>query len=95
MKMTRQHKIAITGIVLVAVAISIIAFATVQAETIKVAAVVGDLYAGDHIVIRLYGTPNMLLDGRGSVYIDGKNLGSFNYALFEKDCGEIVIYIWK
>jgi hypothetical protein len=95
MKMTRRQKIASIGVVLIVVAISIVAFATVQAETTKVAAVVGDLYAGDHIVIRLYGTPNILLDGRGSVYVDGKNLGSFNYALFEKDSGEIVIYVWK
>lgn len=95
-KMRKRIKIAITTtIMLLLIVVSIVMFAIAQAETTKTAAAVGDLYTGDHIVIKLYGAPNMPLDGRGYVYIDSDSIGYFNYAFVEKDCGEIIIYIWK
>jgi predicted acyltransferase len=85
---------AITAVLLLII-VSIAAFAVVQAQTKKTAATIGDLYTGNHIVIKLCAAPDIPLSGRGYVYVDGENLGLFNYALWERYTGVVVIYIWK
>jgi hypothetical protein len=92
----RTKIIAISTTTIILAIISIAVFVTAKAETIKVAAAVGDLYVGDHIVIKLYGTPNLPENGRGYVYVNSENLGYFKYAFFKsEDIGETIIYIWK
>jgi hypothetical protein len=91
----RIKAVIVTTVTLLLIVVSIAALATAQAKTTKTAATIGDLYTGDHIVIKLCAAPDIPLSGRGYVYVDGENLGLFNYALWERYTGVVVIYIWK
>ncbi len=55
----------------------------------------GSLYAGDHIITYLAQEPtNMQPEGYGKVYVANGYIGTYHWAMFEKDGGEIVIYVW-